>query len=218
MTRFTSFFAALALLLATATAAHAQADWEAPLAAQLAAFEADASPATLDAVNAAVARIAAAHPDAWLPSYYAARTEQMRHRYAGDDGCAECVDAMDAHLAVAEAADNNSEVMTMRASYYQTMLGLHPMRAPFYGPKAGNLLERAIEADRTNPRAASLLGQNYYYTPAMFGGGVKLAAPLLERADVLYAAEAKTDRGLLPTWGAERNAAMSAKAAAELAE
>ena len=212
MIRFTALIATV--LLATATSVLAQAAWEVPLQAQLEKFEAAPSPTTLAEVSPVIERIALANVDAWLPNYYAARTQQLAHYMAGEDGCKKCIEKMDAFLAAAEKADNNSEVMTMRASYYQTMLSLHPMRAPYYGPKAGNLLEAAMEADPTNPRAASLAGQNAYYTPAMFGGGATVAAPLLAKAVKLFEAEAGKERGLLPTWGAERASLMHGKAVA----
>jgi len=91
------------------------------------------------------------------------------------------------------------------------------MRAPYYAPKASNLLQKAIAADPTNPRAESKLGQNYYYTPAMFGGGPAKAIPYLEKAVELFNAEAAlTDRdNLLPTWGADRAKAMYGRAVVE---
>ena len=220
MTRLTQLLSALALLVAlacaTAPALTAQTDYEPALAAHLASLEADGSPDNLAAVGAALERIAAAHPDAWLPAYYAALAQQRRHYAAGEAGCAPCLEAMDAHLVRAEAADDNAEVMTLRASYYQSMLSLHPMRAPYYGPKAGTLLQQAMRKDPSNPRAASLYGQNLYYTPAMFGGGVAKAQPHLARAVELFAAEADAERGVLPAWGARRAAAVNAQALAKL--
>ena len=214
--RTTLSLALLLLVSLYAPRVLAQAAWETPLQTQLTAFAEDSSPASLDRVSTTIERIAAANPDAWLPNYHAAYFQQLRHYYAGEDGCKPCIEAMDAYLTKAEDADNNSEVLTLRASYYQAMLNLHPMRAPYYGPKAGSILEQAVKADPNNPRAASLLGQNFYYTPAMFGGGSDVAAPHLKRAVELFATEATTERGLLPSWGAERASKMSEKALAEL--
>lgn len=219
MTRFLSFAIVILIVFTTATGVLAQAEaaWKAPLRAQLERIEAEGSPEVIKQTLPIIERIALGNPDAWIPNYYAARLSLLEHYMAGEEGCKPCVEKVDSYLTVAEKAENNSEVMTMRASYYQTMLGLYPMRAPYYAPKASSRLEQAIEADPTNPRAHSLLGQNYYYTPAMFGGGPEKAAPHLETAVKLFDAEAaQTDRDFfLPTWGAERAKKMHGKAVAE---
>jgi len=217
MTRFLSFVFASLLVITTATNVLAQAAWEAPLWAQLERIEAGNGPEVIKEAAPIIERIALANPDAWIPNYYAARISLISHYIAGAEGCTSCVEKVDNYLTIAEKANNNSEVLTMRASYYQTMLSIYPMRAPYYAPKASSRLEQAIEADPTNPRAHSLLGQNYYYTPAMFGGGPRKAAPYLETAVELFDAEAaQTDRDFfLPTWGAERAKKMLGKAVAE---
>ena len=215
MTAFRTTALALSLLSGV-TAVLAQAAYEAPLRTQLASMAAAQHPDAMNALVPSFERIAAANPDAWLPNYYAAHFNLMQHWMSGEDGCAPCLEKTDAFLAKAEAADNNSEVLTLRASYYQGMLQLHPMRAPYYGPKAGNLLEAAAEKDPSNPRAASLLGQNLYYTPSMFGGGADKAKPHVARAVELFDAEA-ADAGrsdLLPSWGADRARGMHEKLAA----
>ncbi len=217
MTRLLSFAIATFAFFTISTSVLAQAAWEAPLRAQLERIEAEGSPEVIKQAAPIIERIALGNPDAWIPNYYAARVALIEHYVAGEDGCIPCIEKVDQYLTIAEKADNNSEVMTMRASYYQTMLSIYPMRAPYYAPKASNRLEQAIEADPTNPRAHSLLGQNYYYTPAMFGGGPAKAAPHLEKAVELYEAEALlTDRNyFLPTWGSDRAKAMHGKAIAE---
>ncbi|MFK8056709.1 MAG: hypothetical protein AB8F78_11370 [Saprospiraceae bacterium] len=217
MTRLLTFLFATLLSFTTVTEVLAQAAWEAPLKAQLERIDAEGSPAVVKQTAPTIERIALGNPDAWIPNYYAARISLLQHYMAGEDGCLPCIDKVDSFLEIAEKADNNSEVMTLRASYYQTMLGLYPMRAPYYAPKAANRLEQAIEADASNPRAHSLLGQNYYYTPAMFGGGPTKAAPYLATAVELFDAEAaQTDRNsFLPTWGADRAKAMHGKAVVE---
>ena len=217
MTRLLSFAIATFAFLTISTSLLAQAAWEAPLKAQLELIEAGDGPEVIKKAAPVIERIALGNPDAWIPNYYAARLALIEHYIAGEEGCIPCIEKVDKYLTIAEKADNNSEVMTMRASYYQTMLGIYPIRAPYYAPKASNSLEKAIAADPSNPRAHSLLGQNYYYTPAMFGGGPSKAAPHLAKAVELYEAEAaKTDRNyFLPTWGADRAKAMHGKAIAE---
>ncbi len=218
MTRLLSSALAIFFLFTTATSVLAQAEqaaWEAPLLAQLEL--AKAGPEAIKQASPIIERIALGNPDAWIPNYYAARAVLIEHYLAGEEGCIPCIKKMDQYLTVAEKADNNSEVLTLRAKYFQTMLGIYPMRAPYYAPKATNVLVKAIEADPTNPRAQSVLGQNYYYTPAMFGGGPAKAVPYLEAAVELFDAEAAaTDRNdLLPRWGSERAKAMFGRAVVE---
>ena len=60
------------------------------------------------------------------------------------------------------------------------------------------------------------MGQNLWYTPSMFGGGIDKAKPYLTQAVALFDAEAAdAERSdLLPTWGAGRAKALNAKALA----
>ena len=209
--------ATLAVALAPAAPVLAQAPYEQALASQIARVEALTDDAGLADVVPVFERIAAANTGAWLPQYYAAHYNLLRHWTAGEDGCKPCVERADAYLTRAEATErDNAELMVMRARYYQAMTGLHPMRAPYYGPKATNMLEAAIELDPRNPRAAGVLGTNLYYTPSMFGGGAAAAHPHLARAAELYTAErANAGRAAhLPRWGAPQNADLLARATA----
>ncbi len=213
----TSFFTRLFILACLATFSSqvlAQAAFETALAKQIEAIRALPDTADYTPSFQAFDRIAAANPKAWLAQYYSAHFNLIQH-WNAKDGCEPCVERADAALIKAEAIEpNNAEVMTMRARYYQAMIGLHPMRTPFYGPKATELLQTASAVDPKNPRAAATLGANLLYTPSMFGGGAEAAIPHLERAEKLYAAEvAQADRAKhLPTWGAGENAATLAKA------
>ena len=142
----------LAFVFTPGTQVLAQPAWEAPLRSQIQQSSLLNDGDDLSYITATTERIAAANPKEWLPNYYAAHFNLLKHWMAGEKGCEACVAKTDAFLAKAEAAaPNNAEVMTLRASYYQAMLNLHPMRAPFYGPKAGSLLEAAMKADPTNP-------------------------------------------------------------------
>ena len=205
MITFSKLFFALLLTAITGNFVLAQAAWETPLRTQMEKVQADMSPATIEAVLPVVERIALSNESAWLPNYQAAWLNQMSHYMAGEDGCSACLDKMDEYLEKAEASDNNGEVKTLRASYYQNMLAIKPMRAPFYGPKASNLLEDAVKSDPENPRAWALLGYNYYYTPAMFGGSIDEARIKLDKAVALFDAEqADEARDILqPSWGAD---------------
>ncbi len=186
----------------------AQAAWEAPLQTQITTAQKAKTPNDLKTAIASLERIALSTPDEWLPAYHVAYfSSQLLWRF-GKDNCDTCLDKMDKFLEVAEKADNNAEVLTLRANYYQAKLQDSPMMAPYYGPKAGNILQVALNIDPQNPRANLLMGQNLFYTPAMFGGGADKAKPFLEKAEKLFAAADKTTT-LQPAWGAYASDQMS---------
>ena len=206
MTSFKIPFLALFLFISSSLVL-AQAPWEAPLQAQLQRIDTAQNNDILAQVAPVIERIALANPDAWLPNYYAAHVSLLIHWTTGNNACEACVEKADAFLEKAEAADNNSEVLTMRARYYQAMLGLKPMRAPYYAPKASGILEQAQKLDPTNPRAAFVMGQNLYFTPKMFGGGEEAARPYFEQAGKLFDAEQLDENRskTLPSWGRNQN-------------
>ena len=178
----------------------AQVSWEAPLQAQLTAAAQAKTPEELQVVTSTIERIALSNPTEWLPTYHAAYYNSQVFWRSGKKGCDSCLEQMDKFLTAAEKLDNNSEVLTLRANYYQAKLQGSPMMAPYYGPKAGNILEVALNVDPKNPRALLLMGQNLFYTPAMFGGGADKAKPFLEKAAKLFA-EADTATSIQPSWG-----------------
>ena len=54
-------------------------------------------------------------------------------------------------------------------------------------------LEKAKELNPDNPRIYLQRGISKFYTPKMFGGGKKAAAPYFEKAQGLFAKEQHTD-------------------------
>ena len=179
----------------------AQNNWEAPLQAQITAAQQAKTPAELQVVTSALERIALSNPIEWLPAYHAAYYNSQVFWRSGKEGCDACLDQMDKFLTSAEEIDNNSEVLTLRANYYQAKLQGSPMMAPYYGPKASGMLKVALNVDADNPRAYLLMGQNLYYTPAMFGGGADKAKPFLNKAAKLFAEADTTTPTIQPSWG-----------------
>ena len=179
----------------------AQAVWEAPLQAQVTAAEQAKTAEELQVITSTIERIALSNPTEWLPAYHAAYYNSQVFWRAGEKGCDACLDQMDQFLETAEKIDNNSEVLVLRANFYQAKLQGSPIMAPYYGPKAGKILEVALNIDPKNPRAYLLMGQNLFYTPAMFGGGADKARPFLEKAAKLFAAVDQTTPTIQPNWG-----------------
>lgn len=191
----------------------AQVSWEAPLQAQLTAAKQAKTPEELKVITSTIERIALSNPTEWLLAYHAAYYNSQIFWRSGKKGCDNCLEQMDKFLTVAEKLDNNSEVLTLRANYYQAKLQGSPMMAPYYGPKAGNILEVALNVDPKNPRALLLMGQNLFYTPAMFGGGADKAKPFLEKAAAIFAEADSTTPTIQPNWGKRESDRMSGQLA-----
>ncbi len=150
-------------------------------------------------------RIAKAEKDKWQPYYYAALQQILRcYRMQGPE--AKNIDVelnrADELLANAEVlSPNNSELTCLKSMIATGRMMVDPMTlSQTYGPKASQLLTEAIKQNSNNPRAYLLLGQNLFYTPAMFGGGKEKAKPVIEKSVQLFETfEPATE--LDPIWG-----------------
>jgi hypothetical protein len=103
----------------------------------------------------------------------------------------------------AEVSKDNSEIVSLEGYMYQAMIMINPMtNGAIYGPKSAITLQKAMELDPKNPRPHYLLGQNLYFTPAQWGGGMERAKPHLEKAMELYKAAKEAHAGEFdPNWG-----------------
>lgn len=96
---------------------------------------------------------------------------------------------------------DSSEMVALEGYLYQAMIMINPMaNGAIYGPKSGMTLQRAALLNPSNPRPPYLLGQNIYFTPEMWGGGMDKARPHLEKAKALFATF-KPASELHPNWG-----------------
>ena len=69
----------------------------------------------------------------------------------------------------------------------------------FLGPKASRALNRAHQLAPDSPRVALQRGVGFFFTPRMFGGGLKRAEQELRRAWGLF--EQENDDRAWPSWG-----------------
>ena len=92
-----------------------------------------------------------------------------------------------------------AESQALLASIYGAQIGLSPMRGMTLGPRAGNLMDEALELAPQNPRVALQQGISHFHTPSMWGGGLDKAEVELRRAIALFASE-PADRPW-PNWG-----------------
>ena len=151
-------------------------------------------------------RVAEANKNEWLPLYYAAYASLSSGFYEKDPAKKDelflrGISFIDRAKSV-EA--NESEIIAIEAYLRLMYISNDAMkRAPSQTGEAIGLLEQAKELDPSNPRPWFVHGQNTFYTPEFFGGGVKNAKPLLEKADALYKSF-KPKNELMPVWGNER--------------
>jgi hypothetical protein len=96
---------------------------------------------------------------------------------------------------------DSCEVMALEGYMYQAMIMINPMaNGAVYGPKSAITLQKAMQINPDNPRPPYLLGQNIYFTPEMWGGGMNNARPHLEKAKSLFVSF-KPASELHPDWG-----------------
>ncbi len=97
---------------------------------------------------------------------------------------------------------NWSEPKVLLAGIYGIEIAESWMSGPTLGPKSGELVEKALAMDSTNPRAYMILGTSKFNTPGIFGGSVDKAVEYFRKAVSLYEAVGNEwQESLEPSWG-----------------
>lgn len=149
-------------------------------------------------------RLANFKKDDWMPRYYQALCLiQLSWSVDAKEREALLTGAENALKAATEISKDNSEIVSLEGYMYQAKIMINPMvNGAIYGPKSAMTLQKAMQLDPKNPRPHYLLGQNTYFTPEQWGGGMERAKPHLEKAMELYAEEKKSIRPeFSPNWG-----------------
>lgn len=81
------------------------------------------------------------------------------------------------------------EVLTLLSNVYGMTIGVSPIKAPFLGPKAERLIQRAYEIAPDNAQVLLVRGISAYNTPSTFGGSKSKALDWLDQAIKSYAAD-----------------------------
>jgi hypothetical protein len=158
-------------------------------------------------------RIALAETQEWLPNYYASLSGIMGSMSANDITDKDALlDKAEVFLKKAQAiAADNDEVAVLEAQLAQARLSVDPMnRWAKYGPQQQKALAKAEKINAQNPRIYMLRGLTLYYTPEQFGGGAKVACPVLQTSMEKYTAF-KPISAIHPTWGQDLVKEMVAK-------
>ncbi len=138
----------------------------------------------------------------WLPFYYAG----LCYAIAAFDSDKQEIDALcDKGDRLAKTADSlspdNSEIQVLKAMLNAVRIKVdEKKRGQKYGGFVSKYANAAIKLNEANPRAYLLKGRALLYTPQVFGGGIKKAKPVFEKALEKYAVFKPTSE-LMPIWG-----------------
>ncbi|MFT4154166.1 hypothetical protein [Parafilimonas sp.] len=213
----------LAVAIICTVAAQAQSDKYAnAMQQQLDKFDSAKTVADYENIAAAFQRIGDAEKTQWLPYYWQgialARTGWMY--FPDDKGVVaakvneldKTVDALATRInaaadkadAVAKDNEAKSEILTVRNMAATQQMIIDPQsRYMTYGAQAAADLQKAMQLNPNNPRAAYLQAMSVYGTPEQFGGGKDAAKPLVQKAVDL--AKAEQVKPLYPHWSLEQS-------------
>ncbi|MCO4292975.1 hypothetical protein NF867_08885 [Solitalea sp. MAHUQ-68] len=150
-------------------------------------------------------RVATTEKTQWLPFYYSAYNLLVSGHFEQDQNKKDGIfdKALNLTLQAQAIQPTNSELEAL-AGYIKLMkVYVDPMNRYMDIQAAMGNLQKAKELDQNNPRAAFILAQNTFYTPEAYGGGKKLALPMLQDAMKKFE-NYKPAFAFAPDWGAER--------------
>ena len=165
-------------------------------------------------------RIANAETSEWLPGYYAAYCYVVLSFKEQEAGRKEKLLLKSENLVnqILQIKPDESEIFALQGMLYQSFINLDPQNnAPVYSAKANQAFDRSIDLNSDNPRPYYLKGMNLMYTPEAYGGGMKTACPLIEKANELFGRFVK-ENDLMPDWGKDYNTQLLEKCGEEQAK
>ncbi len=171
---------------------------------QLQAMDAIQTAEEAQAVSNAFQRISAANDQEWLPLYYAALTKTFSAFRFDVDKDKWFDEALELVKKANQLSPENSELTALQGFIMMGKVSVDPSnRGQTLSPQVMQLLGKAINQDRENPRAVSLMGQMELGMSQFFGTGPEKACGLARMSLELFAKEEKklTDEYILPRWG-----------------
>jgi hypothetical protein len=159
-------------------------------------------------------RIAEASATEWLPFYYAALLKtEAAFRFDIDKD-----KSLDEALELVKKADKlapeNSEITALEGYITMGKISIDPgSRGQSMSGKAMQLFGKAINQDRENPRAISLMAQMELGMAEFFGNGPEKACGMARMSKELFTKEeAKINEDyILPTWGKDQAEQVASK-------
>lgn len=200
MRAFTTF---LLVLLTTSFIAQGQTDWKPSLKEELKQLDKTTDFTTWQHSAEKIGNLAAAHPDEWLLQYYTGWAYTQSSFIAPGEQAETATEKAEPYVKKAlDLQPGNTETLTLMAYWLSARIKSHSSRGMSLGPESRTYSEKAIAADSANPRAYLVKALVVYHTPALFGGGKKKAAPIVEEAGQRFAGFKPKDE-LEPHWGNE---------------
>ncbi len=194
-------------LVLTSVFTFAQNAYVAALAGAITDLQQAQTPAELQPSINKLERIANSETKEYLPLYYAAQGYILMSFMEKEGGKKDqLLDRAQQHLDQAlKIQPNESELYALQGFLHQGRISVDAMnRGQQYAGFAMQALEKAKTLNPENPRVYYLIGQNLFYTPAMFGGGPAAALPLLTQAKQKFEAF-KPASVVSPAWGLSTN-------------
>jgi hypothetical protein len=197
------FATLLLVLLTTGLIARGQADWKDTLKGELELLEKTTDFAAWQQGAERIALLATAHPEEWLLQYYTGWAYTQSSFRAAKGQAEPSTEKAEPYVKKAlDLQPGNTETLALMAYWLSARINANNSRGLSLGPDSRNYSDKAIAADSANPRAYLMKALVIYHTPALFGGGKKKAAPLVEEAGQRFA-EFKPKNDLEPHWGNE---------------
>jgi hypothetical protein len=179
------------------------ADWKQSLQEEIRQLEATQDFGRWQQGAEKLGQLTAAHPGEWLLQYYTGWVYTQSSFKAPQGQAEPTTDKAEPYVKKALALQpDNTETLTLMAYWLSSRINAKHSRGVSLGPDSRNYSDKAIAADSANPRAYLMKALVIYHTPALFGGGKKKAAPIVEEAGQRFA-EFKPKDELAPRWGGE---------------
>lgn len=195
------FITHLIFLLFTGSSLFAQTDWQETLRTELKKLDTAKTFSSWQKSITILESLARAHPEEWLLQYYTGWAYTQSSFQAPKGQAEPTTESAGPYVRKAlELQPDNTETLTLMAYWLSARINASPTRGIKLGPDSKEYSDRGIAADSTNPRAYLVKALVVYHTPAVFGGGKKKAAPLVEAAGQRFA-EFKPKTVLDPHWG-----------------
>jgi len=136
----------------------------------------------------------------WLIPYYAGMTRSLMCLLKMGDRDALANDAL-LWVGRAKSIVKNDEIYCAESLAYTAKMSVNPaLRWLIYEGKIKNALRLAKKLNPNNPRAYLLEANIQQKLPFIFGGGCKSVKPLIQKAELCFSNQTKTN-SIEPSWG-----------------
>ena len=202
-------FAAIIMTTTTASVSDAQlsgvAKWADSASREIEAGNAAGDIARIRNAEAMIERVLSVTPGEPSLLYYQAlalyRQASLQMGLNRKDDAKRALNQADRLLETLNRKSPTADALALRSSITGQMIGLssNPLAGMTMGPRANDLMDKAVRLGPSNPRVWLMRGMSAMFTPKMFGGGTDKAEDYLTKAIAFF----DTDKAQppAPTWG-----------------